>query len=162
MFASSVMRVVQSTPTRLVIVDPPYYLGGGILMLIGIILGAVLLNLKVQNSTRIAVIVTLPIFIAGLGALTSQTVMTFSRETGTVSIQRRWFGFSRSKIEVPLDSVRYATVQTQRGSRRFAIVLTSGRVLAPGSATTQGGEYDVTNAINDFLKGSGQAAPQQR
>jgi len=161
MFASSVMHVVESTPTRLVILDPPYYLGGGILVLIGIILGAVLLNLRIQNSTRVAMIVTIPIFVAGIGALTSQTTMTFSRETGTASIQRHWFGIPRNKIEVPLDSVRYATVQTQRGSRRFAIVLSSGRVLAPGSATTQGGEYDVTNAINDFLKGSPQAGQRQ-
>jgi hypothetical protein len=151
MLPSSALRIVESTQSRLVVSDPPSYVVGVILCLIGIAVATFLLRSRGQANIRLLLVVLVPIFLGGLGALTSNSQLEFSHQTETLMIRRSKFGFFHSEVVMPLDSVRYATVQTPRGANRLVVVLNSGEVLSTGSATVRGGYYEAANAINDFL-----------
>jgi hypothetical protein len=151
MFSSSALRVVESTSSRLVIVDPPNYLLGAILLIVGILIGGFLLKFKGQANLRLMLIVLVPLFIGAIGFVTSSTVVELSKASNNLTISRRRFGFTQSASVTPFSSLRFATVETSRGARRLALITNSGGVLHPSGAAARGGEYEAANAINDFL-----------
>ena len=151
MFPSTALRVVESDASKLVILDPPNYLLAGILLLVALAIGIFMLKSGAQVTVRMMAIILLPLVISGLGLLSSNTVVEFSKASGDVTILRRRFGFPKSPSVTPLSSLRYARVETSRGARRLALITNSGGALYPTGAAARGGEYEAANAINDFL-----------
>lgn len=149
MFPSSAIRVLEATSSKLVILDPPNYLLGGILVGAGVALAIWLL--RGHSNARLLLIVLVPIFISGISALTSKTELEFSRDAGTLAIRSLRFGFYHGERLLPLASLRYATVEASRGARRLTLVMTSGSVLYPTGASAREGDYAAANAINDFI-----------
>lgn len=147
----SAIRVIESTPSRLIVSDPPSYLVGVILLLVVILIATLLFRQRGQSSGVVLWIVLIPLLIGSLNALTSHAELDFSREKNTLTVKQWRFGVAREIAVVPMDTVRNATVETSRGARRLIVVLNSGRVLTPSSGNVRAGYYEAANAINDFL-----------
>lgn len=157
MLPSSAIQVVENSRARLIVWNPPYYSLGAAFVVLGLVTFVVLLlvgrSQPARRSLRLGplVLMTGPFVAVGFGLLTSQTVVTFSRDADEVSVQDRFFGVSSGTVKVPLGDVRFATVETSRGSRKLVLVCQSGRAIGIGVFSSQGGQYAAANAINDFL-----------
>ena len=75
----------------------------------------------------------------------------FDRSKGTVVFQRRGFLFIRRTYEYPLSQVRYATLETATADSRFVIVFKGGAREGLSAFTSQGGQSEAVDAVNDFL-----------
>lgn len=156
MLPSSALHVVERTPTKLIVMNPPYYWIGLIFLLIGLFLTLGMFA-KGPAGTRaglnwVALIFAVPFLLFGLAQLTGGTIATFSRERNNLIVVKRYFGISRKLTEVPLPSVRRAVVEGGgRRTQRLVIIAGSGNPVALGGYTTQAGYYEVADAINGFL-----------
>jgi hypothetical protein len=155
MFPSSAIQVVEQTQSRLVVLDPPYYLMGWSFVVLALVLFVLPLIFARSNRARTVTlgrgIFALTFVLVGLGTLGSRTTTTFSREDQTMSVQRVRYAVFRSRTDYPLDSVRSATVETGRNSRRLTVLLNSGGVVLLSSLTDKPGQYAAADAINGFL-----------
>ena len=152
------IRVVEQTPERLVVVDPPYYLLGGFFLLFGLALSVFALPSKQQGQSQqgfdwLALALASPFLLVGWYFLASKATLVVSRETGRMSVVRSYFGFPVRQHEGPLEEARYANVETGKGTRRVVVVLRSGKVVAVGGLTDRKGHYQAAEAINAFLSG---------
>jgi hypothetical protein len=154
---SSAIRIIERTPSRLVILDPPSYVFGSVFLAIGIVF--VLFALPFGRGTDgpakfnwLAALMAAPFLLVGLINLTGQTTTTLSRETGNMMVDARYIGLRFSNANVPLTSVRQATVESGgRGSRRLVAVLENGHVILLTGNTDRQGHYEAAIAINEFL-----------
>jgi hypothetical protein len=157
MFPSSAIRVLERTPLKLIVASPPYYSAGTSFILLSLLTAVFLIYVgrKKPNQGERPLWPTLlligPFFAVGAGLLTSRTLATLSRDTGELTVERRFFGVPLNDVKVPLEDLRYATVEAGRGSRRLVLICQSGRVVSIGAFTDRGGQYAAANAINDFL-----------
>jgi len=160
MIPSSAIQVVEQTPTRLVILDPPYYLVGGLILLVGLV-GALQFGRAFTGGKQVLVspwltlLLVSPFVLVGLGLLTSRTVVTLSRDLGNATVDRRIFGLPWLKKEVPLADLRNAEIQRgHRQTKRLALVLRNGSKIGLGAFTNVGGgQEQAAAAINAFLRG---------
>lgn len=155
MIPSSAIQVIERTPDRLVVLDPPYYLVALLVLLIS--LGTALQFVRVMAGqvtrvSRMGLLLTVPFLLAGLGLLTSRTRVTFSRQAGIVTVERKRCGILLPRKEILLSDVRRAQVQI--GARRtqcLILVFRSGSTMELTNFGTQGGRTEAANAINAFL-----------
>jgi hypothetical protein len=158
MFPFSPVQVVEQTPSRLVVVDPPYYLAGICLTAASLLLAA-FLWMQVDDADpqgRIgwpALVMAAPFLLIGLLLLTNVTTATLSRASNTLRIDRSYLGMVLRRREFPLSEVRCASVGTDQQTRRLAFVLVSGEEVWLGSFTDRKGYYAAADAINAFLGG---------
>lgn len=158
MFPSSALHVVERTPSRLVILNPPYYWVGGIFLVVGLfIVAAVLVPQKgpdLGSSTKlIGVLFAVPFLAVAAWLLTNRTTVTFSRDTGAMTVDHARFGFHHSRLQIPIEDVDKASVAPMHaGSWRLEVMLRSGEPVMIGGQTTQKGYFDTAKAINDFLR----------
>lgn len=156
MLPTSALHVLERTPSRLVVINPPYYWIGLIFFLVGLFLTFGMFA-KGPGGARtgvnwVALIFATPFLLFGLAQLTGGTVATFSRESNSMMVAKRYFGISRKLTEVPLPSVRRAVVEGGgRRTQRLVIIVGTGNPVALGGYTTQAGYYEVADAINGFL-----------
>ncbi len=157
MLPPSAIRVIENSSTRLVILDPPYYSLAFNFLLLCAVSGIgffILTRTKIYAMMRIRwFIPTLIIFFAliAVGLLLSRSYITFSKDAGKMSVRRLVVGIPRGRVEVPLDQIKYATVENFMGARVVTVVLKSGGTIRLGNFTDQGGQFGAVDAINDFL-----------
>lgn len=150
--------MVEQTPARLVVVDPPYYVLGAVFFLIGLGLSLALLPSKTEGQTQegfdwLALALAAPFLLVGLYFLTAKATLVLSRETGRMTVTRTYFGFPTRRYDGLVSDARYANVETGNRTRRVVVVLHSGRIVPLGGLTDRKGHYDAANAINAFLSG---------
>lgn len=162
MLPSSAIRIIESTPSRLVVWDPPYY-GLGIGLLVVAVIGAALwLVPRSQGGERRfswwLVVVIAPFVLGGLGLLTSHTQVVLSSADNTAKIESRYFLFFHSDRVFPLDQLQRVSVETSEGYRSLAFVLRSGQTFTLGGFMDRPGYYEAEASINNFLASSSPAS----
>jgi hypothetical protein len=160
MLPSSAIQIAERSPSRLVILDPPFYGLGLFLIILGVILlAAAAVLFPAFRAGRESLWLVLPVaaipLVTGAALLTSRSYVVLSHENGLVEIQDESFGKAESKRQIPLQEVRAAAVEPFSNTRRLVLVLQSGGVVPLTSATSRGGHQMAANAINDFLAGRG-------
>jgi hypothetical protein len=157
MFPSSAIRVIESSSSKLVILDPPYYSFAAQLLVMSALATLVFLVLtrtQIYQEMRykwwIPFIISCFVVLA-LGMLASRAYITLSRETGKMTVQRWICGIPQRRTEFPLDAIRYVSVENFSGARVVTVVLKSGEAFQLGNFTDQGGQFGAVDAINDFL-----------
>lgn len=164
------MPLIQHVDSELVIVDQPHrglgrlllWTGGSEAICLFLVLWLVWsLSRKVPPTAGRSMAFTLfvvlgaataiPLILAGWAMKTGQTRATFSRRSGSLSIERRWFGTRRDLTEFPISAVKSARVVTGRGSWRLDAVLESGTAVELTNNTDQRSDFAAAQAINEFL-----------
>ncbi|HLW86633.1 MAG TPA: hypothetical protein VKR60_15555 [Candidatus Sulfotelmatobacter sp.] len=154
---SSALRVAENTPTRLTVVDPPFYWVGFVFLFLGLILVLACFSAASQPNApkairSVGIFFALLFLIPGLWVSTDRTTLIFSRDSGTLSvIQQRMLLYHHTQ-EVPLRDVMRVDVEAGRGTRRLVVLMSSGGGIGIGGHTTQVGQYEVAKTMNDFLK----------
>lgn len=167
MFGSSAIRVIQETPSTLVVIEPSHA-GGWILIGAGVVwfIGAFfLIGLSKTKLLGYLVMLLPPLLmaLAGTAAVTMNTRAIFSKADNRVTVDDKIFGISMDHVEVPLSDVQYAEVIHIDVTRNVLLHLNSGKVVHIGGNSDRSGHYEATHAINTFLRGgavtSGQNPP---
>jgi hypothetical protein len=153
---SSAIEVIHQTPSRLTVVDPPYYLLGGFFAVAGLvwIVGCLILVNRSGTPMKYGVVFTLmgaPFLILGLILLTSRTSSVLSRDANVMTVDSRCLGIRLQHHQVPLTAVRRAAVEAGRG-RLLIVLLDSGAPITLAGRTDRNGYYEAANAINEFMK----------
>ena len=139
------------------VVDPPWYLFGTILLLVGLMIGRTAWPVKGSRPDHgqfewWAIVVAAPLVLAAIGLLTGQTTLTLSRQSGQLNLEARYAGVIRWRsAQVPLSDVREALVEFNEAGRGLTILLTSGRTLSLGFHSPRGGYPQAAAEINRFL-----------
>lgn len=169
------LQVVENTPTRLVIVEPPPHWMAGLVAGVGLILlviailnpaaflmskmtarmsmpqeGVQIGNLAAQVVRWVLVLAASPFLLLGWGILNSDIRATLDRPSRLLTVERRTFGLRRN-VEIPLEQLDRATVEAGRTSRRVVVMLKSGAAVRVTGYSNRQGHYAVAKAINDFL-----------
>jgi hypothetical protein len=157
MYPFSPIRIVEKTPSRLVIVDPPFYLAGGMFALVSVGMAALSLW-KDSDVTPVeqigwpALILALPFLVITAALLGGSTRLVLSRETRLFAMDKRYFWFFAKRMVMPLDELRSASVVNSDWTRQLQLQLSSGAVVTTGSLSDRRGYTDAANAINEFLQ----------
>jgi hypothetical protein len=157
MLPSSAIRVIENGSSRLVILDPPYYSFAAQMLLMSALATLAFLALtRTEIYKEMRYKWWVPMIISGfivlaMAMLASRAYITLSRESGRMTIRRWICGIPQARIEFPLDTIRYATVENFSGARVVTVVLKSGEAVQLGNFTDQGGQFGAVDAINDFL-----------
>lgn len=155
MFPPEAIRVVVNTPSKVVIVDPPYYSLGTWMLFLG--LCALLAGVFLASRSSVPVAGWLFILVAvGLGLfgtylISSKTTITLTRDDGWLKSQREYWWIKRPDTGVRIADVRRVTVETMKYSHRLVLVMKSGEGLAVEDGSNRQGYYGAADAINDFL-----------
>jgi hypothetical protein len=156
MFPSSAIRVVESSPSRLVIFDPPYYgLGLGLLLVAAISAGLWFLtrsNAGAKGFPWWIPLLVSPFLLGGIGLMTSTTRLVLSAGAGTVKLSSCYFVFVCSNQEFRLGDLQGVRVETSEGFRSLVFLLKSGETFSMGGFSSRAGYYEAEGAINEFLK----------
>lgn len=157
MIPSSAIRVVESSSSKLVIFDPPYYAFAVQLFIMCAISAVgyfIFTRTQLYQEMRYK---WFPLAIIGgfvllaLGMASSRAYITLSRETGKMTIRRWICGIPRGQSEIDLAKIRRASVENSQGARVITVVLTDGSAIQLGSFTDQGGQFGAADAINHFI-----------
>ena len=155
MFPPEAIRVVVNTPSKVVIVDPPYYsLGAWMLFLAScaLVIGVVLLVRSIAPPIAwLLFLVTVGLGLFGSYLITSKTTITLTREDGWLKSQKEYLGMKRPETGLRLTDVRRVTVETVRYSHRLVLIMKSGDSFAVEDGSNRQGYYGAADAINDFL-----------
>lgn len=157
MFGLSDIRVAEQTAQRLVVVDPPNYLGGFVMLAFTLVLLSAAFPSRNQPDGGISwIALGLGVFclVVTVALLTGKTEMSFSRETQQMKLAGKYAGIEMRSRETPLDQVRHAEIETRKDGRCLIVVTHSGTVVRLGSFSRRGGYHEAANAINDFLSGA--------
>lgn len=163
---NSSIQIVEATATRLVIVDPPYYLlavpflGLGLLFLL-----AALVIFAVTRAGVVLVVLGIfgvPFTAVGVFFWSSNTVV-LSRDTNLLTTESTRVMLPTARAAVPLEDIREVLVESGRYGRRLAVLRHSGELVPLATAfTTQGGHYQAKVAIERFLQLTGPVPPRLR
>jgi len=154
MFGLSDIRIAEQTAQRLVVVDPPNYLGGFVMAVFTLVLlSAALPSRDHPGISWVAMGLGTVCLMITVVLLTGRTEMSFSRETGQMKLAGVYAGIQMRSRETALDHVRHAEVETRRDGRCLILVTHSGTVIRLGAFSRRGGYHRAANAINDFLSG---------
>ncbi len=155
MFPFSPIQIIERTPARLVVVDPPYSLAGMVIVVVALaIAGLYWLKSESDPEGRVgwpALLVAIPFFFMGLLLLTNKTVAILSRATNTLTVQHYYLGRPWRERVIPLSELGGADVASDQQTRGLALVLKSGESIWMGSFTDRKGYYAAADAINAFL-----------
>lgn len=162
MFPSESIQVLENTPSRVVILDPPNYSFGAYMVFLAVCGLAVAVFLFYRRSLLplgwMLTLVAALLGTFGIYLLTNQRLITLSRAEGTLKIRKSAWGISRVQAEIPFNTVQRAAVETVKYSRILIVVMKSGESFALGDGSNRDGYYGAENAINNFL---GVAAEQK-
>ena len=166
MLPSSAIRIVESSPSRLVIFDPPYY-SLGLALLLGAAFGAALWFLPRSHSNGkgfswwIPLLVS-PFLLGGIGLLTSATRVVLSADEGTVRISSCYFLFYCGNQEFGFGDLQGVRVETSEGYRSLVFLTKSGETFSLGGFSSRAGYYEAEAAINAFLSKASRAQDSPR
>jgi len=151
----SPIRVVEQSSNRLVIVDPPYYLLGGIFLIaaIGLSFWGVFAK-KSGNPAwdwRVSVL-AIPFALVGLVQLTGLTVVVFSRETGKMVLDRRYAGITVHHEEIAIERIVGSGVASNENNHSLFVELNSGETRALTGNSDRIGHNAAAAAIERFLQ----------
>jgi hypothetical protein len=156
---SSEIRVIEQSSQRLVVLDPPAYFAGLLVVAISLFGFALFIALRHRHSSGTASLMTMlsttPILFMGLALLTSKTVISADVESARVTVQHRVFGLVRGSSDFELSDVDSVEVfegtGKQTGLRSLSLILVSGDAFPVGNYSSQGGHNAVARAMNSFI-----------
>ena len=153
---SSAIRVLEQSPERLLLYEPPYWTFGIAFVVAGFLIASLLFlffwKLQVRMPARfLGCVLALPFLFFGLKALTSQTFVEMSARDRTLKIQHMRFFQSTSPRVIPLDEIIRAVEVHARRSYAVGLLLRSGQTVAISSYGDQPGKPLMMEAINEFL-----------
>ena len=155
MFPSESIQVLENTPSRVVILDPPNYAFGTYMLVLGACGAAIAIFLLYRRSLLplgwMLMLIGFLLGVFGFYLLTNKRVITLSRSEGTLKIEKSAWGATRLQAMVPLNTIQRATVETVKYSRILMVVMRSGESYALGDGSNRQGYYGAENAINGFL-----------
>jgi hypothetical protein len=160
MFPSEAIQVIESSPSRLVILDPPNYAFGVWLLFLAAVALAITVFVARGSGLGFAVIpLAFALLLGALGSYlaTGKTTYTLSREDGLLHIQKCVWGLKRKETALRLADIRRVTVETMKYAHILTVVLKSGESFNLGNGSDRQGYYGATEAINYFL-----GVPQQQ
>jgi hypothetical protein len=162
MFPSESIRVLENTPSRVVILDPPNYSFGAYMLFLGLCGAGIAIFLFYRRSLiplgYMLVLVAGLLGAFGIYLLTNQRLITLSRPDGTLKLEKSAWGLTHVQATISFNTVQRATVETVKYSRMLVVIMKSGESFALGDGSNRDGYYKAENAINDFL---GVAAEQR-
>lgn len=156
MLPSSALRVVDQSPSKLVIVDPPNYLVGLLLGFAAVLMLAVAIFLfRYHDARRIGaylgiVLSLLFLFIAAWSG-TGETTVTLSRDSGVLEVQPTSLGSPDQATQIPLSKIKRANVEALTSTRRLVLILDASEPVTLVDASGRDGYYQAADAINNFL-----------
>jgi hypothetical protein len=162
MIHSSAIEILENTPARLVVYDPPYDIFGWLFIGFGVLLIVIVsfVVLKRSNTTaRWSFLGAVPFILIGIAALSTDSFITLSYESGLVSLQKRLFRCPMSPQTFPLDSVVSAFVKYNKNTSQIVLLLKSGEEFRLTSGTDRDGYFAATEAINAFLSSRKKTMP---
>ncbi len=155
MLSSSAIRILENTPARLVAYDPPYQVFGWLFIFCGCFIAALMVFVTVKAHPGKIILIgylgALAFGLIGLGALTNDSTVTLSRQTGTLLVESRFYGTHRSGTSIPLTEIQSAVVRSVKNLNRVVLILKSGPEIPLTSATDRNGYAALADAINWFL-----------
>ncbi len=150
------IQILENSPSRLQVVDPPYYFAGAMFVLVA--LGICAMSLIRDDSTtppsRVgwpAFLIAVPFLVVAAAMLGSQTAITLDRSSNLLDIQIRKFFLPTQHRAEPLAHLRRAEVASYEGTQTLILLFASGSKLPLGSYTDRGGYPAAAEAINNFL-----------
>lgn len=155
MFPPEAIQVLEHSQSRVIILDPPYYSFGALMLFFGFVTlagGIFLLARNLMAAFAVMLLVlTVALLIFGSYLATNKTLMTLSREDGLLRIQKQSWGFKRSEKAIRTADMRRVTVETLKYSRILTVVMKSGESYSLGNGSDRQGYQGAADAINDFL-----------
>lgn len=160
MFPPEAIQVLEHSQSRVVILDPPYYSFGTIMICFGVatLAGGIFLTMRhvMAAFSIVLFVLTLGLLLFGSYLATKKSTVTLSKQDGLLHIQRQFWGMNRPEASLRSADIRRATVETLKYSRTLTVVMKSGESFALGDGSDRQGYQGAADAINDFL-----AAPAQ-
>ena len=151
----SAIKILENSPTQLVVNDPPYYIAGAAFLVASLAVSCLgFLRSGNEPGSRIgwpSLVMAAPFLIIAIVLGTYQTTLTFSRASGNLTVTRTSVFLWKRSEQIPLSSVERSYVSANDNSRRLNIVLSSGRIIGVGTHTDRQGYFDADAAINAFL-----------
>jgi hypothetical protein len=162
MIRSSAIQILENSPARLVVYDPPYEVFGWFFIGAGLFVALIAIIVVLRSSSKAArwfFLGAVPFILFGIAALSMDSFITFSYESGLMSLQKRLFGRSMSQQTFPLDSVVSAIVKSNKDTSQIVLLLKSGEEFRLTSGTDRDGYFAATEAMNVFLSGGKKTMP---
>jgi hypothetical protein len=162
MFPSESIKVLENTPSRVVIWDPPNYSFGAYMLFLGLFGIAIAVFLFYRRSllpvSCMMLLTGVLLGVFSIFLLTNQRTITLSRPEGTLKIEKSSWGSKRVVAVLPVNTIQRVAVETIKFNRRLIAVMKSGESFSLGDGSNRDGYYGAENAINGFL---GLAVEQQ-
>jgi|GEM_PF-5503078 len=149
------MRITHETADQLLIHDPPAYLLGGLLILVGAVLVRVAFPGRSDDGQGLLWLALVPgavLLVAGLIAAGGSGLIKISSDSGTLIVQRRLAGAVYSAKEIELASIAGTRIETNRGNRTLWAVTHDGRRVRLSGLGTWTGLDAAANAIERRLR----------
>ena len=155
MFPPEAIQVLEHSQSRVVILDPPYYSFGTLMLCFGLatLAGGIFFTVRhlMAAFTVVLFVLTIALLLFGSYLATKKSTITLSREDGLLHIQRQFWGIKRPEASLRTADVRRVTVETLKYSRTLTVVMKSGESYALGDGSDRQGYQAAADAINDFL-----------
>jgi hypothetical protein len=148
------IQVLEHTPSRVVILDPPYYSLAIIVLAFAACAGAVAAFLYLrQMVVPSALLLLIFLVLAGFGSflMTRKRLISLDRSNGLLKIEKTTWGVSSVQATLPLDQIQKAIVENVRYTHSLVVVVKSGEAFALGGSSDRQGYFGAVDAINDFL-----------
>ena len=153
---SSAIQVLEQSPERLLLYEPPYmpfavgFLALGVFIIVLFFL--FMWGVGVRGPMRFSgCLLALPFLFFGLKALTSHGTVEFSAATSTVTIRHTEFFQSTTPRVIPLNNVVQGIEMRARRSYAVGLLLRSGERVTVTAYGDQAGKPGMLDAINRFL-----------
>jgi hypothetical protein len=160
MFPSSEIQILERSNDQLLMVDPPFFSAGVLIITLALI--GILVPVLVRRAHRedgnpwTILIAAVPFLVIAIALATSRTTVVFNRHTNSVDIQHHTFGITRSQSSFKLDQISAAGVMEgegkKKGTRLLYLLLRNGKQIPLSSYSSQQGHAAVAEGINEFLR----------
>ncbi len=152
----SSIRVLEQSPERLVLYQPPYWIFGIGFVVAGILIAGLLFAFLSAQGVRTAVrfvgfVLALPFLYFGISALTAQTFVELSARDRTLKIQKvRLFQAAKPRV-IGFDEILRVVELQARRSYAVGVVLRTGETVDITGYGDQPGKPLMIAAIDEFL-----------
>lgn len=155
MFPPEAIQVLEHSQSRVVILDPPYYSFGTLMLCFGFatLAGGIFFTMRHMMAAFTVILfgLTIAFFLFGSFLATKKATITLMREDGLLHIQRQFCGIKRPEASLRVADIRRVTVETLKYSRTLTVVMKSGESYALNDGSDRQGYQGAADAINDFL-----------
>lgn len=153
---SSALRVVNQSPSKLIIVDPPNHTLGIIFGIVAILVLAIAVFLFRYHDVRrigayLGIAVSLLFVLIAAWTETGETTVTLSRDSSMLEIQPTSLGSADPATQIPFSKIKRANVEALPSTRRLVLLIDGGEPVILVSASSRDGYYQAAEAINKFL-----------